>query len=105
MSTDTRLWWSIDITGYGRFEYYATRKEAEEMREHKSEWEGGRGTKRKATQAEIEKARAGVKAMVARGYGWDRSSAREIDSIRDAFGGQLPKGVTQAKTKGAADEA
>lgn len=92
-----RSWWSINVTGYGRFEYFGTAAEAEEMREHKEDWEGGRGTKRKAKPEEILKARADVEAMVARGYGWDRSSHREIASIADAFGGKLPEGVESAE--------
>lgn len=93
MSTETRLWWAIYVTGYGRFFHFGTKAEAEEMREHKADWEGGHGTKRKATAKEIAKARAEVAEMVKRGYGWDRSSVREIESIRDAHGGVLPEGV------------
>jgi hypothetical protein len=92
-SSESRVWWSINVTGYGRFEHFGFAHEAEEMRDHKADWEGGIGTKRKATEKEIAKARAEVLAMVARGYGWDRTSPREIESIRDAFGGTLPDGV------------
>lgn len=91
--SDARCWWAIYITGYGRFWHFGTKAEAEEMREHKADWEGGHGTKRKATPAEIEKAREEVKAMVARGYGWDRTDPRDIEIIRDAHGGVLPEGV------------
>lgn len=92
-TSDSRVWWSINVTGYGRFEYFGNRDEAEEMREHKADWEGGRGTIRKAKPEEIAKARTSVAEMVKRGYGWDRTDPREIESIRDAHGGVLPEGV------------
>lgn len=45
--------WIISVTGYGSFFFEGSLKEAEEMREHKANWEGGRGTKRPATPEEI----------------------------------------------------
>lgn len=42
-----RNWWLIDIAGYGDFAYFGTQGEAEEMRSHKANWEGGRGTKKR----------------------------------------------------------
>jgi hypothetical protein len=38
-------WWLITIGGYGKFGFFGTEKEAEEMRAHKAEWEGGVGRK------------------------------------------------------------
>ena len=43
-----KLWWIITVGGYGSFAFKGTEKEAEEMRAHKAEWEGGSGRKRKA---------------------------------------------------------
>ena len=97
LSPDERTWWMIKVTGYGEFEHFGTAAEAEQMRVHKAEWEGGRGTKRKAGAVEIAVARADIKSMVKRGCGWDRTSEREIESIRDAFGGTLPEGVRLMK--------
>ena len=93
MTNDERTWWSINVSGYGRFSYFGNTEEAEKMRAHKEDWEGGRGTKRKAKPEEIEKARKETQEMVARGSGWDRTCERDIESIRDAFGGTLPEGV------------
>ena len=45
--------WVIDIEGYGMFFYHGTESMAEEMRSHKSSWEGGLGRKRLADQEEI----------------------------------------------------
>ena len=50
--------WLIYISGYGTFFFDGTRKEAEEMRAHKANWEGGLGRKRYATQEEI---KSGIK--------------------------------------------
>ena len=36
-----RKWWLISISGYGDFGFYGTETEAEEMRAHKANWEGG----------------------------------------------------------------
>ena len=38
-------WWIISIAGYGEFELFGTEFEAEEMRRHKSAYEGGIGKK------------------------------------------------------------
>jgi hypothetical protein len=40
-----RKWWKISVTGYGAFGFYGTHGEAEEMRRHKANWEGGCGRK------------------------------------------------------------
>lgn len=58
MTVDTELKmkkekWLIYISGYGTFFFDGTRKEAEEMRRHKANWEGGVGRKRLATDADI----------------------------------------------------
>lgn len=45
----SRHWWVIDVAGYGPFAFYGTENEAEEMRAHKAAWEGGAGTKKRAT--------------------------------------------------------
>ena len=45
--------WVIYISGYGTFFFKGTRKQAEEMRVHKANWEGGIGRKRLATVNEI----------------------------------------------------
>lgn len=39
--------WVITIGGYGQFDFDGTEAEAEEMRRHKSSWEGGPGVKRR----------------------------------------------------------
>lgn len=51
--SDSRVWWSINVTGYGRFAYYGTLVEADQMKRDKAEWEGGRGTMRRATDSEV----------------------------------------------------
>jgi len=38
--------WLISVAGYGEWIYIGTEKEAEEMRAHKANWEGGVGKKR-----------------------------------------------------------
>lgn len=45
-----RHWWVIEVAGYGPFGFYGSASEAEEMRAHKSRWEQGVGTTRKAEQ-------------------------------------------------------
>ena len=47
-----REWWTINVFGYGDFQYFGTEDEAEEMRCHKANWEGGVGKKRRATTDE-----------------------------------------------------
>lgn len=47
--------WLISVTGYGAFLFHGTEEEAEEMRAHKADWEGGVGKKRKASAADIKK--------------------------------------------------
>lgn len=37
--------WRIRVNGYGTFDFEGTEAEAEEMRRHKSHWEGGFGYK------------------------------------------------------------
>jgi len=44
-----RAWWVINIIGYGRFGFFGTEQEADEMRIHKAAWEEGEGTMRPAT--------------------------------------------------------
>ena len=41
------------MTGYGAFDYVATKKEAEEMRAHKSIWEQGTGKKEWIRDADL----------------------------------------------------
>jgi len=45
--------WVISVSGYGDFFFEGTEDEAEAMRIHKVEWEGGIGRKRKADDNEI----------------------------------------------------
>jgi hypothetical protein len=42
-------WWTISVTGYGDFEYFGTRAQADERAKQKAKWEGGRATVREAT--------------------------------------------------------
>lgn len=42
--------WIITVEGYGSFEFEGTEQEAEEMRKHKANWEGGVGTKKLAEE-------------------------------------------------------
>lgn len=43
--------WIITVgAGYGSFEFEGTEAEAEEMRRHKANWEGGPAVKRRATE-------------------------------------------------------
>lgn len=41
--------WLISVAGYGEWIYVGTEAEAEEMRAHKANWEGGIGKKRSMT--------------------------------------------------------
>lgn len=77
---EQRAWWSINVTGYGRFVYYGTKAEADQMRRDKAEWEGGRGTMRDATEAEASKEREWVRKQKELGYGLDE---RELESIAE----------------------
>lgn len=43
--------WIISVGGYGSFGFLGTEAEAEEMRAHKADWEGGVGRKRRADPA------------------------------------------------------
>ena len=45
-----RKWWLISVSGYGEFAYFGTENEAEEMRSHKSSWEGGIAHKKQISQ-------------------------------------------------------
>jgi len=72
-----RHWWVIKVAGYGEFAFYGTESEADEMRAHKSQWEGGIATKMPADQsaAAVEKRAAWVRYEIEHGY--PRSSERE----------------------------
>jgi len=78
-SSDRRAWWSIHVTGYGRFAYYGTRTEAEQMKRHKAGWEGGRGTMRLATDDEATKERDWLRGQKERGC---TLNERETEAIR-----------------------
>ena len=45
--------WVILVSGYGAFFFDGTPEDAEKMRAHKANWEGGIGKKRRATMEEI----------------------------------------------------
>jgi hypothetical protein len=48
--------WTIWVAGYGKFNFDGTEAEAEEMRRHKANWEGGQGRKwRTNNQTEVDK--------------------------------------------------
>jgi hypothetical protein len=79
VTTEERCWWSINVTGYGRFSYFGNDAEAEEMRKDKAEWEGGTGTKRKATLAEAEDGVNNLKWRRDFGYGMDE---RELIALK-----------------------
>lgn len=55
MSEYTKRWWIISVGGYGSFAYRGTEKQAEAMRAHKANWEGGVGAKRLATNSAQDK--------------------------------------------------
>lgn len=78
-ATEERGWWSINITGYGRFSYFGTETEAEQMRKDKAEWEGGKGTKRQASPAEAETGVTNLKWRRDFGYGMDE---RELEALK-----------------------
>lgn len=48
-----RVWWLIQVGGYGAFPFCGTDLEAEAMRTHKSRWENGAGWLRLANEAEV----------------------------------------------------
>lgn len=74
-----RDWWLINITGYGPFEYYGTKEEAEQAKNDKAEWEGGRGTKRRANADEIEEGLNYLLWMYKAGYGLND---RELEPLK-----------------------
>lgn len=45
MSEAKRKWWLISVSGYGKFGFFGTEAEAEEMRAHKAIWERGASRK------------------------------------------------------------
>lgn len=77
MSAEQRCWWVIRVTGYGRFGFYGTDSEAEEMLAHKAAWEGGAASKRRADESDpaVLEQISRVRMEIARGYG--RSEERE----------------------------
>ena len=58
-------WWIIDVHGYGEFAFHGTEAEAEEMRAHKTRWEGGIGEKRLADPGRNKRDRALIDRAVA----------------------------------------
>ena len=53
MEDEKTLNWIIEISRYGIFTFRGTEAEAEAVRANKSKWEGGFGTKRIATDADL----------------------------------------------------
>jgi hypothetical protein len=49
-------WWTISITGYGDFQYFGTRDQAQDRARDKARWEGGRYRLREATESEATEA-------------------------------------------------
>jgi hypothetical protein len=45
-------WWHISIGGYGDFQYFGTRKQADDRAKDKARWEGGSWRVREATAEE-----------------------------------------------------
>ena len=73
-----RLWWRINITGYGPYEFYGTKEEATYSKDAKAEWEGGIGSMRKAKPAEIKDGIAMLEWKKNRGYGME---TRELEAL------------------------
>lgn len=80
LTSDKRSWWAIKVTGYGTFAYYGTEIEAEDMRDHKTNWEGGHGTKRPATEDEIKEALKDLRWQKEQGYGLDE---QQLEALND----------------------
>lgn len=78
VSSDPRVWWLISVTNYGRFEYFGTEAEADQMRKDKAEWEGGRGSKRLATADESARGLDWLKFQQGMGY---RLDEREMEAL------------------------
>ena len=45
-------WWNISIGGYGDFQYFGTREQADDRAKSKARWEGGTFRVREATPEE-----------------------------------------------------
>jgi hypothetical protein len=74
----TRAWWTITVTGYGSFAYYGTAGETRNRMRAKASWEGGRGSMRTATEAEIEKEKAHLRDQKSRGVTLDENELEAL---------------------------
>lgn len=77
--SEKRAWWSINVTGYGRFEFYGSRIEADQMMRDKTAWEGGRGSMRRATPKGIDRETKNLKWKQESGYPMDEN---ELEALR-----------------------
>lgn len=77
-----RSWWTISITGYGSFQVFATKAEAKEAKDAKSEWEGGRGRMRAATPEEIDEAVKHLRWKQEQQYGLDDAEREALAVAR-----------------------
>ena len=50
----SRHWWLIVVEGYGKFAFYGTADEADEMRAHKAAWERSVATMRRVTESNLD---------------------------------------------------
>ncbi len=68
------------MSGYGEFAFYGTEQEAEEMRAHKSTWEGGVGYKNEVPKNHplVREAKEQIRWELEHGYGLEE---RELASI------------------------
>lgn len=79
-----RVSWLIRIQGYGTFEFYGTEEEAEEMRRHKSQWEGGVGMKwRKELPLESDRVSAEIAARFDLGQGVPAGLMKRLRRARE----------------------
>jgi len=76
----SRQWWHIEVSGYGAFPYFGTEDEAENMRRHKANWEGGVGMKRLATEQESADGLRGLQWRKNAGYPMDDG---ELEALKE----------------------
>ena len=65
-------WWNISVTGYGDFQYFGTRKQADERAKHKAQWEGGAAKVREANDSEAAEGADHIRWRKENGYPLER---------------------------------
>ena len=82
-----RRWWTLNVHGYGEFQYFGTEDEAEGMRRHKANWEGGVGKKRRATSHEAILGRDHLEWQHDHKYPLDERELEALGTVEDQGNG------------------